>query len=64
MGSGLNRTEILRKDCQHCNGNGYIITQSDERPCGNCDAIGYHEVEVPYKFDGDRTQDEIDSFFT
>lgn len=61
--SGLDRTEFLRKDCRQCQGNGYLVTQSGETPCGGCESAGYVEVEVPFKFDGERTQEEIDSFF-
>lgn len=58
--SGLDRKEILRKDCGHCAGNGYTGREPDEQVCENCGGSGQVEKEVPFKFDGPRSQAEIE----
>jgi DnaJ-class molecular chaperone len=63
MGKGLERTEILRKDCSSCNGNGYIDGPHGQEGCMACGGSGMIEKEVPFKFDGVRTQDEIDGIW-
>lgn len=59
MGKGLDRTEILRRDCRKCGGNGYTGIDPNEMPCDMCDGSGQEEKEVPFKFDGPRTSQEI-----
>jgi RecJ-like exonuclease len=63
MSGGIDRTEILRKDCPVCNGNGYRTVQENEQVCDNCDGSGQIEKEVAFKFDGDRSKEELDSIW-
>lgn len=64
MGSVLDRTEILRKQCPDCKSKGYVIGQGGaETICATCGGGGSLEKEVPYKFDGERSQEELDEIF-
>lgn len=63
MGKGIDRTEFLRRDCKACNGNGYLNRGGSEVPCPACDGAGYEEKEVPFKFDGARSQEEINDIW-
>jgi RecJ-like exonuclease len=58
--SGVDRTQILRRDCPSCQGKGYVVGSTGEAPCEACQGVGLLEKEVPYKFDtlGKRTQEE------
>lgn len=52
MGSGLDRTQILRIDCPTCKGHGYIRdSMMVESICGACEGKGALEREMPYKFE-------------
>ncbi|MES2224973.1 MAG: hypothetical protein V4478_03225 [Patescibacteria group bacterium] len=60
MGKGLERTEILRKPCPQCKGHGYVTGQNGvESFCEYCMGSGTLEKEVPYKFDGERSAEEV-----
>lgn len=59
MGKGLDRTEFIRRDCPQCGGNGYVQGQGGEMACNHCGGAGFEEKEVPFKFDGERTEDEL-----
>lgn len=61
--SGLDRVEILRRDCATCRGNGYVTKAAVEEMCSACSGSGTEEKEVPFKFDGVRTQDEINEIW-
>lgn len=63
MGKGIDRTEFVRKECPACKGNGYKPVGMTEELCECCGGFGLIEKEVPYKFDGPRTQAEIDAIF-
>lgn len=52
--SGLDRTEILRRDCPDCRGNGFIVKNGAQEVCGTCGGSGLLEKEVPYDFENDR----------
>lgn len=59
--SGIDRTEILRRDCPTCRGNGFVTKPTGEESCAPCNGSGMIEKEVPYKFDtnGRRTPEEL-----
>jgi len=57
------RTEFLRRDCSTCRGNGYVTVAGDETMCNDCGGSGIIEKEVPFKFDGKRTEEEINDIF-
>ena len=59
-GRGLNRTEILRRECTGCRGNGYRVINGVEQTCETCEGRGEEHKEVPYKFDGRRSPEEIE----
>jgi DnaJ-class molecular chaperone len=63
MGSGLERTEIIRRDCKACFGNGYLNKGQGEVACEACGGAGQEEKEVPFKFDGQRTQEEKEALW-
>lgn len=53
--SGLDREEILRRDCPRCKGNGYITLPSGAQDsCPDCEGSGLIEKTVPYNFENDR----------
>lgn len=56
--SGLDRTEVIRRDCPDCHGNGYKNVGGVESLCGMCGGAGVLEKEVPFKFDGKRSREE------
>lgn len=59
--AGIERKQILRRDCPGCRGNGYVtISGGEERTCERCGGAGVLELEVDYKFDthGKRTREE------
>lgn len=61
--SGIDRTEILRRECPDCKTNGFIIVSGEEQPCTKCGGHGMIEKTVPYKFDGPREEEELDEIF-
>lgn len=64
MGQGLDRTEILRRDCGNCHGHGYTNpTGTVENMCESCAGSGQEEIEVPFKFDGSRSKEELDEIW-
>lgn len=63
MGRVENRKEFIRKDCSDCRGEGYRSISGTESVCDNCGGSGMLEKEVSYKYDGERTPDEIEEEF-
>jgi DnaJ-class molecular chaperone len=63
MGRPEDRREILRRDCHVCSGNGYILNQYGEAVCEQCGGSGMIEKTVDYKYDGERTEEEVDDIF-
>lgn len=61
--SGIDRKEILRRDCPECKTKCFIIVNGEEQVCTLCSGYGVIEKEVPYKFDGPRDTEEIDAIF-
>lgn len=61
--SGIDRTEILRRDCRNCGGGGYVMVNGAEELCRTCGGSGMEEKVVPYKFDGERTSEELDQIW-
>lgn len=59
MGKGIDRTEILRRDCPTCKGKGYVSQSGGESSCEPCGGAGLLEKEVPFKFDGSRSLEEV-----
>ncbi len=57
--SGIDRTEFLRRDCPTCSGNGYTQKGTDQEFCTACGGSGALEKEVPFKFDGLRSKEEL-----
>ncbi|OLS15984.1 MAG: hypothetical protein RBG13Loki_0361 [Promethearchaeota archaeon CR_4] len=49
--TGIDRTQILRIDCNTCKGKGYETTSEGERACSSCEGRGTTEKEVPFKFE-------------
>lgn len=65
MGKGLDRTQILRVDCNTCRGQGFIRSAVGEEMCTTCGGNGVIEREVPYKFEsnGRWTKEEVAEAF-
>lgn len=63
--SGLDRTQILRIDCNTCKGKGYTTVAGAESVCASCEGRGTMEKEVPYKFEsnGRWEKDELAEVF-
>lgn len=53
MGKGIERTQVLRIDCNDCRGNGYKrdAKTNVESPCDKCEGRGQLEKEVNFKFE-------------
>lgn len=63
MSGGLDRKEYLRRDCSACAGAGHFVRGGEEVPCEACGGSGMEEKEVPFKFDGPRSQQEIEDIW-
>lgn len=65
MGKGIERTQILRRDCDVCRGRGYTEKAGNQTQCDKCDGSGLLEKEVPYKFEtkGEWTPEETAEAF-
>lgn len=53
----------MRRDCNACKGRGYQTKATGEEACEDCGGMGLLEKEVPYKFDGPRSKEEIAEAF-
>lgn len=51
MGKGVERTQILRRDCPTCFGRGYVVKGVEQSECPTCTGLGMLEKEVDYKFE-------------
>lgn len=49
--AGIDRTEILRIDCNACSGRGYKETPTGQESCETCGGSGMLEKEVPFRHD-------------
>lgn len=43
------RSEIVRIDCNFCNGNGYRVVGGEEQPCETCGGVGMREKKAPWR---------------
>lgn len=56
------REEIVRIDCNFCNGNGYKIIDGEESPCDTCGGVGMREKRMPWKPEGYSNDEKMQIF--